>query len=250
MTKSDESKPIQLHIAVGSTNPVKINAVKLAFQQTFSSQTNSNSNSNGIQIVTSSYNVSSGVPDQPMGDIETKLGAKNRAEAAYKQALQESSHPNNNHHHNYGPPDFSVGLEGGCEESDGILWCMAWMAILGSDSPRCKLCQVDPSNSNLFNSSNIPKSFDSKTPQKFWSFGRTGSFPLPPKVTALVQSGMELGDADDAVFQRINSKQGSGTVGILTKGMIDRTSYYDHALKLALVPWIHPALYLDVEEEH
>ena len=50
---------------------------------------------------------------------------------------------------------------------------------------------------------------------------------------------MELGDADDKVFQDINSKQKGGTIGKCTKGLIDRTQYYEHALACALVPFIH-----------
>lgn len=49
---------------------------------------------------------------------------------------------------------------------------------------------------------------------------------------------MELGDADDQVFARIHTKHGSGTVGVIRNGFIDRSKYHDHALILALVPWI------------
>lgn len=60
---------------------------------------------------------------------------------------------------------------------------------------------------------------------------------LPPAVSRLMQdSGMELGDADDQIFGRSNSKQEDGTVGILTAGLIDRASYYHHALVLGFVP--------------
>ena len=58
-----------------------------------------------------------------------------------------------------------------------------------------------------------------------------------------------LGDADDAVFADTNSKQKGGTVAKVTKGMVDRTAYYEHALHLALVPFVHdestPGLYRD-----
>ena len=55
---------------------------------------------------------------------------------------------------------------------------------------------------------------------------------------------MELGHADDKAFNRVNSKHGAGTGGVLTDGEIDRADYYVHALKLALTPWIRPELYL------
>ncbi|MDA0208514.1 MAG: inosine/xanthosine triphosphatase [bacterium] len=73
---------------------------------------------------------------------------------------------------------------------------------------------------------------------------RTGTFFLPPKIIQLVNEGYELGQADDIVFGRENSKQGSGSVGILTNDLIDRTHYYMHATVLALIPFMHPELYL------
>ncbi|GBG89856.1 hypothetical protein CBR_g49705 [Chara braunii] len=72
---------------------------------------------------------------------------------------------------------------------------------------------------------------------------RTATFTLPPVVTELVQSGMELGDADDRVFQRTNSKQENGTVGILTKDILTRETYYRHAVILALIPFTNLELY-------
>ena len=79
----------------------------------------------------------------------------------------------------------------------------------------------------------------------------------------------QRGDADDVIFKRTNSKQGdgntsppllpgllvlslivldctallAGVVGLLTKGALDRTQYYVHAIILALVPFINPGLY-------
>ena len=72
---------------------------------------------------------------------------------------------------------------------------------------------------------------------------RTGTFFLPEKVCQLIKDGKELGEADDIVFGRKNSKQKDGTVGALTKGLIDRTAFYEHAVILALIPYINPDLY-------
>lgn len=72
---------------------------------------------------------------------------------------------------------------------------------------------------------------------------RTGTFFLPPAVVRLVNEGYELGEADDMVFKRENSKQESGAVGILTNDLIDRTNYYVHAIVLALIPFMRPELY-------
>ena len=151
-----------------------------------------------------------GVPDQPFGDAETRLGAMNRAKAAHEAACSEIEDKK-------GHPDFSVGLEGGLEKQPhpqaDELWCNAWVAVFSAEES--------------------------------WGFAKSGSFLLPPALFDLViNEGMELGDADDIVFKRVNSKHGQGTVGKLTDGQIDRESFYVHALKLALIPWIRPELYL------
>lgn len=65
---------------------------------------------------------------------------------------------------------------------------------------------------------------------------RTATFPLPPGVVQLIDDGVELGDADDRVFGRANSKQKEGAVGILTGGLIDRCRLYEHAAVMALIP--------------
>jgi non-canonical (house-cleaning) NTP pyrophosphatase len=72
---------------------------------------------------------------------------------------------------------------------------------------------------------------------------RTASFFLPKQIRDLVLEGMELGDADDKVFGTVNAKQGDGTVGHLTKGIINRTQYYAPAVVLAFVPFMWPDLY-------
>ncbi len=72
---------------------------------------------------------------------------------------------------------------------------------------------------------------------------RTGSFFLAPRIAELVESGMEMGHADDLVFGTQNSKQGLGATGILTGGAIDRAGFYAHAVALALIPFRNPDVY-------
>jgi hypothetical protein len=43
------------------------------------------------------------------------------------------------------------------------------------------------------------------------------------------------------VFGRVQSGRGTGTVGHLTHGLITRQSYYEHAVALALIPYLHPS---------
>lgn len=72
---------------------------------------------------------------------------------------------------------------------------------------------------------------------------KTGNFYLPKVIVDLVNKGDELGTADDKVFGSSNSKQGNGTVGALTNNLISRTDYYEHAIILALIPFINPRIY-------
>jgi inosine/xanthosine triphosphatase len=106
--------------------------------------------------------------------------------------------------------DFWVGIEGGCEELYGELACFAWAVVRST-----------------------------KTVGK----GRTGLFFLPEAVARLVRQGVELGTADDMVFNRSNSKQQNGAIGLLTGDVIDRLAYYEHALVMALVPFRNKELY-------
>jgi inosine/xanthosine triphosphatase len=107
--------------------------------------------------------------------------------------------------------DFWVGIEGGIEETEaGEMLAFAWVAVRDAHQMGC---------------------------------GRTGTFTLPPRVAALIRQGKELGEADDIVFGRVNSKQENGAVGLLTGDVIDRAQLYEHAVVLALIPFKNPELY-------
>mmetsp|Transcript_15146 Transcript_15146/g.23568 ORF Transcript_15146/g.23568 Transcript_15146/m.23568 type:complete len:233 (+) Transcript_15146:66-764(+) len=220
-----------LSIAVGSKNPAKIRAVQDALEKALLQ----NNNNAKIKLDLEGFDVSSGVDDQPMSDEETKRGAVNRTKAAFEEYVKKHQHE----------PHFAVGLEGGLEvqpqnsdnnnnDNDDV-WCMAYMAIYGRRS--LEVLQ-------LVASKDCSPQNDSDNNKMIWGLGKTGAFLLPPAVSDLVLNhGMELGDADDKIFNRTNSKHGSGTVGVLTNGLISRTYYYDHALILALVPWLRPDVY-------
>ncbi len=91
-----------MKIAVGSTNPIKIRAVRSVARKIFPR----------AKIV--ALDVPSGVPDQPLGDEETRRGAVSRAHAARQAA----------------DADWGVGLEGGIVENEfGTMTC-AWCAIV------------------------------------------------------------------------------------------------------------------------
>ena len=91
-------------VAVGSTNPVKLDAVRAVVLPLAPAAT----------VV--GTDVASGVRDQPWGDAETIRGARTRAEAA-RQALDA---------------DLGVGIEGGVVDmEDGSLRTCAWAVIIG-----------------------------------------------------------------------------------------------------------------------
>jgi len=102
-------------------------------------------------------------------------------------------------------PDAEIwcGLEGGVERHDDGMLAFAWI-----------VCET----ANLRGEA------------------RTATFPLPPGVVKLINEGVELGEADDRVFGRENSKQKEGAIGILTGGLIDRRRLYEHAAVMALIP--------------
>ncbi|KAL3773742.1 hypothetical protein HJC23_012023 [Cyclotella cryptica] len=223
-----------IRVAVGSTNPCKIEAVREAFHDMIGNQ-QQNDMQNDVKVLISSFDAASGVSDQPFGDTETREGARNRAQNALSAAQNQNATTADVISE---PFDFAVGLEGGLEKvinpqtNENELYCMAWMTVAGRRNFACppKNHYHDKSNAN----------FD-----LFWSYSKTASFLLPPKICELViEQNMELGHADDQVFDRVNSKHGGGTVGILTKGEIDRKDFYVHALKLCLIPWVRPELYL------
>lgn len=113
--------------------------------------------------------------------------------------------------------NFWVGLEGGVEKDSQMfgpnLRSVVWCAIL-------------------------------KAGNDLFGEGQPGSYSLPQEVARLIiDQGMELGQADDVVFNRVNSKQGEGSVGILTHGVLNRGPYYVQAVLLALIPFRNPTLY-------
>ena len=72
---------------------------------------------------------------------------------------------------------------------------------------------------------------------------RSASFLLPGALADLVGAGVELGEADDRVFGRKNSKQENGAVGLLTDDVVDRLALYVMPVTLALIPFKQQALY-------
>ena len=93
---------VKITIAVGSTNPVKLAAAQAVLRKAYPA------------AAFSALDAPSGVPVQPWGDEQTRLGAYNRA----RYALVEAG------------AALGIGLEGGLvDTSVGLMTC-AWCAIV------------------------------------------------------------------------------------------------------------------------
>ncbi len=127
------------------------------------------------------------------------------------ETFQGAKNRANNARKTFPEADYWVGIEGGIEEDDHGMFAFAWIYI-----------------ENRKNAS---------------SQSKTGTFYLPDEIRKLIKSGMELGAADDQVFERENSKQKGGSVGILTRGTVERKAYYSQAIILALIPFLNKNLF-------
>ena len=171
-------------IAVGSTNPVKIGAVRAVLSKLAPHAT-----VEGIAVPST-------VADQPFGDEETIRGARARAIAAREQLVA----------------DLGVGLEGGVVElANGSMQTCAWAVV------------VDARGTS--------------------GVGGSLAMPLPPSVAAMIRDGVELGVAMDRLVGAHGTKQGSGAVGILTNGLVDRQRAYEILVIYALAPFLRGDLY-------
>ncbi|KAL4439461.1 hypothetical protein ABPG77_008790 [Micractinium sp. CCAP 211/92] len=199
--------PRPLSVVVASKNGVKINAVAAAVRAAFP----------GLQHTVAGAESDPGVPDQPFGDDQTLLGAYNRLACLAANPANAGS--------------LLCAIEGGVgwaapaphglgalqqrqggEQQRRQLECFAWAVV--------------------------------QAPGGRASHARSASFLLPPAITKLMLTeGLELGAADDRLWGRVKSGQGSGTIGHLTGGLLTRQSYYQHAAACALIPLMQPAWY-------
>ncbi|HJY98598.1 MAG TPA: inosine/xanthosine triphosphatase [Patescibacteria group bacterium] len=174
-----------MKVAIGSQNPVKLKAVKLAFEAVWPKK----------KWVVTGADVSSGVSFQPMSDLESIKGATTRAKKAMRQIKA----------------DFGVGIEGGLQKTGGRWFDCGWVVVIG------KKGEVG-----------IASSVKAHTPSK---------------MMVMVKKGMELGDVDDILFEKKNSKQAEGHFGLITNNLVTRTQAYKDAVVMALSRYIHPALF-------
>jgi inosine/xanthosine triphosphatase len=105
-----------MHIFVGSTNPVKINAVIGAASETWP------------DVIVEGFDVPSGIADQPIGDEVTKQGAMNRAKAVLYDGLAKHEVDN----FKFSSDEVvGVGLEGGVfDDQNGQMWSTVWAVVV------------------------------------------------------------------------------------------------------------------------
>jgi|SRR3989338_3197801 len=176
-----------MNVAVGSKNPIKIEAVRLAFKTVWPK----------IAWNVVGIEVASGVSHQPMSSAEAIHGAGTRARSAL--ALSEA--------------DYSVGMEGGFQRIGEHGFSMGWTVV--------------------------------KDRQGNIGIGASLHTLLPPQMVAMIENGMELGTVDDKIFGRTNSKQTEGFIGLMTNGLITRTTAYRDGVIAALSRFLHAELFTD-----
>jgi inosine/xanthosine triphosphatase len=104
-----------MYIFVGSTNPVKINAVITAASETFP------------DVVAVGISVPSGINEQPMSDEETRLGAQNRSRAVLAAGLQQHTSIDKS-------TVLGVGLEGGVfVDKEEVMWSTVWVVVTDAE---------------------------------------------------------------------------------------------------------------------
>lgn len=107
-----------------------------------------------------------------------------------------------------GEADYGVGIEGGVCEIEGKMFECAWA------------CVVDRSGKE--------------------GLGGGLYFELPSKIAKQIKAGGELGPIMDEFTGKTNVKQGSGAIGVFTKGELDRKAAYVQIVLSAMIKFVSP----------
>ncbi|EYB66686.1 hypothetical protein DEIPH_ctg079orf0080 [Deinococcus phoenicis] len=171
---------------MGSLNPAKVQPVRDVFQGWWP----------GASV--EGVAVASGVPDQPLGEAQTREGAVNRARAALALSGKAEG---------WGRARWGVGLEGGVTFAGPDGWLFGVVAVAHAWKGRVRV-----------------------------EVSRTADLRLPPLVAARVRAGEELGPVMDDVLGMKDLKRGVGSVGALTGGLVTRADVWRQAVALAATP--------------
>ncbi len=107
--------------------------------------------------------------------------------------------------------DFGVGLEGGISKIQNIWFDTAWIVAINKKGVK--------------------------------GIGSTINMQTPSSFIKKVEKGMEIGEIDDMVFKRKNSKHEEGHFGLMTKSALTRELAYVDGVISALVRFINPQLF-------
>ena len=179
-----------MNVFVGSTNPVKVNAVTIAASETWP------------EVSVKSLNVPSGINEQPIGDDETRQGARNRAQSATEDGITQLKQQNPS----YQPDNIlGVGLEGGVFQFENGLWSTVWVAVADAEG-------------NLFEANGA-------------------RFKVPDIIADLIKQGQEMGPVVEKLVGEADVRSKQGMIGVITNNFVDRTEEYTGIAKMALGLW-------------
>jgi inosine/xanthosine triphosphatase len=150
------------------------------------------------------FDASTLAPPMPLSVEEMLEGARGRAQLALESAAAAGKRP-----------DYAVGLEGGID-----------------------LRRTAPTNRGFL------MSWAYVTDGQRGAHGGGGALELPPALLAsVVDRGIELAEAMDALSGERGVRDRQGAWGILTRGLIDRTASFEAALLNAFAPFYNPGSY-------
>lgn len=189
-----------MRVVVGSTNPVKVEAVTEAFHKYWP------------ECVVVGMEVNSGVGSQPMSERETINGARQRAYTVL-EADQTA--------------DYGVGVEGGVTTIDPT--SPNWTGSRGGKGKlfECAWACV------------VERSADAKAKEGKEGLGGGLYFELPSKIAAKILAGGELGPIMEELM-KFDVKRTSGAIGIFSKGQLDRKNAYVQIVVSAMIRHVSP----------
>jgi non-canonical (house-cleaning) NTP pyrophosphatase len=204
-------------VAVGSKRGPKVNAVTEAL----ASIRNTLARELDFEIV--GIEVPSGVRHTPLSREDLMAGARHRAEALVQRALAENT-----------PWKYFVGLEGGIDVIPGP-YAMPNLDVL----PDVDI--VSEAGKRWVFLENWAYVTDG-TP--LGAFGQSGAILLPDSLAkTVVDDGVELSEAIDALTGRHNIRDREGAWGILTRGLISRQEAFRLAVINAFAPFFNRDVY-------
>lgn len=190
-----------MRVLVGSKNPVKVWAVEEAFKRYWP------------EAEVLGIEVSSGVSSQPMSELETMNGARQRA---YKVLEMDSE------------AQYGVGIEGGVTELNPT--SSNWTGSRGGTKPKLFECAWVCV---------VKRPADSKVLAGEEGLGGGLYFELPEKIASQIRSGGELGPIMEKLMQ-YDVKRTSGAIGVFSKGELDRKSAYVQIVLSAMIKFVSP----------